>query len=107
MKLIILFAAFHVLTEITRAIVAVRTLQDDYTDENDDVDNSKLGVALSILAVVNGLFEFLGNPVYGNLSDHSIFQFCDAEHGLYFFLELVEDQCFSGLLAYELVPAFF
>jgi len=64
------FVAIHIVVFGMSHLAAVEMLQDEYGANDDDkVDNTKMGIALSLIAFTGGVTEFLANPVWGHLSD--------------------------------------
>jgi len=70
LKVYFIFVGVHILTYGTLHLGAVEMLQDEYhVSDEDKVDNSKMGIALSLMAAISGIVECLANPIWGHWSD--------------------------------------
>jgi len=54
----------------SRATLTFLAIQDIYRDDDDEIDNSKVALAISMNGGLAGFIEFFMNPIYGNWSDH-------------------------------------
>jgi len=70
LTIVYVFASIHLIANAMFLTACLEVIQNEYTDENDDIDNSKVGMVLSLYSLISGVIEFLANPVWGEWSDH-------------------------------------